>query len=52
MVGEKIKTYKVVDVPTQVEKVFIEQSTGKQYDLYEVINKIANDIELIKKSVE
>jgi len=44
--------YEVKEVATQTQPVFIDNNNeGKQTDLYEVIAKIANDIETIKKAL-
>ena len=52
MVKEEQIRYSVGDVATQTQRVMIDNIENKQYDLYEYLAKIGNDIETIKKSLQ
>jgi hypothetical protein len=41
----------VKEVPTQTEKVFVDQETDEVYDMFLFINKMMNDLSIIKKQL-
>lgn len=50
-VKEKVEEEKFVlqEIPTQTMTVIVDRETGKTYDIYSILCKIANDLEELKK---
>ena len=53
MVNENLKnkTWELVDVPTQTEKMFHDKEHNKTLDLHEAILSILNDVHDLKLSI-
>jgi len=50
-VSQENLRYVVKEVPTQTEKVFVDQETDEVYDMFLFINKMMNDLSIIKKQL-
>ena len=49
---EKKEKFAVVEVATETQKTIVDSESNKEYDIYSLLAKIANDIEVIRTSIE
>lgn len=49
---EEIKEiFSVIEIPTQTTQVFHNNKTNENYDMFMLLAKIANDVQLLKKNL-